>query len=330
MEWVKVIVLLIIGLVLIIKGGDFFVDSASWIAEVSGIPKLIVGATVVSFATTLPELLVSVFSAAKYDAITNPGAVDLCVGNAVGSVTANTGLILAISLLCMPSIIKRSDYLVKAILLISAISVMTIFCWNGSLSIVGSIILIIIFALAMFENIKEAIATMKQQKGTEEEKEPVTGKIVTVNILKFVFGVAGIVIGADLLVDNGSLFASMLGVPDRIIAITILAVGTSLPELVTTLTAIAKKEHSLSAGNIIGANIIDLTLILPVCGIISGGALPVSMSAARIDIPVCLVASCVAMLPTLITKKFSRIQGAALLVIYIAYLVVSCAGIITF
>ncbi|MCQ2519977.1 MAG: calcium/sodium antiporter [Lachnospiraceae bacterium] len=327
MEWITVIVLLLIGLILIIKGGDYFVDSASWIAEVSGIPKLIVGATVVSFATTLPELLVSVFSAAKYNPVTNPGAVDLCVGNAVGSVTANTGLILAISLLCMPSIIKRKDYLLKAILLIGAVSVMTLFCWNGSLNIVGSILLIVIFAIAMFENVREAVKTMKQQKDSAEEKEPLTRKVVIVNILKFVFGVAGIVFGADLLVDNGSLFASMLGVPDRIIAITILAVGTSLPELVTTITAIVKKEHSLSAGNIIGANIIDLTLILPICGLVSGGALPVSLSAARIDIPVCLAVSCVAMLPTLIFKKFSRVQGAVLLILYIAYIAVSCMGL---
>lgn len=323
MEWVKVIVLLIIGLVLIIKGGDFFVDSASWIAEVSGIPKLIVGATVVSFATTLPELLVSAISAGK-------GEVDLCVGNAVGSVTANTGLILAISLICMPAIIKRKDYLAKAILLLAAIVTMTFACYDTSLSLVGSAILLVIFALAMYENIREAITTMKAQKDSAEEKEKVTGKIITINVIKFVAGVAGIVLGADLLVDNGSLFASMLGVPSRIIAITILAIGTSLPELVTTLTAIAKKEHSLSAGNIIGANIIDLTLILPVCGIISGGALPVSMSAARIDIPVCLVASVVALIPTLITKKFSRIQGVCLLLIYIAYITVSCMNIITF
>lgn len=318
MEWVTTIVWLLIGLILIIKGGDYFVDSASWIAEVSGIPKLIVGATVVSFATTLPELLVSSIAASKKE-------VDLCVGNAVGSVTANTGLILGISLLCMPAVIKLKDYLVKAILLISSITVLTIACWDTSLSLIASGLLIVIFALAMGENVKNAVVSVKASKEANE-RPSVTRKDVIINILKFVGGVAGIIFGADLLVDNGQILAEMLGVPSRVIAITILAVGTSLPELVTTITAIAKKQHSLSAGNIIGANIIDLTLILPVSGVISGGALPVSVSSAHIDIPACLLVTLLALVPTLITKKFSRIQGILLLVFYIVYIVLSCTG----
>lgn len=322
MEIFTILVFLIIGLILIIKGGDFFVDSAAWLAEVSGIPKLIVGATVVSFATTLPELLVSTISAGKNE-------VDFCVGNAVGSVTANTALILAISLLCMPAIIKRKDYLFKSFLLLASVSTLVIDCLNQSLSILGSVILIIIFALAMYENIRDAVRAMKEQK-EKDEKPSVTKKIVLVNLIKFVGGVAGIIFGADLLVDYGQEFALMLGVPSRIVAITILAVGTSLPELVTTVTAIAKKQHSLSAGNIIGANIIDLTLILPISGFISGGKLPVSKSAAYADIPACLIVSVVALIPMLITKKFSRVQGVILLLCYIAYITLSCMGVFAF
>ena len=319
MEWLTVVVFLIIGLILIIKGGDFFVDAASWIAEVSGIPKLIVGATVVSFATTLPELLVSTIAAGK-------GEVDLCIGNAVGSVIANTAMILAISLICMPAIIKRKDYLNKSILLLAAIITLTVACLDKSLGIVGSVILIVIFALAMADNVRSALISMKEDKEKEERIKP-TGKEIVINIAKFILGVAGIIIGADLLVDNGQALALMLGVPPRIVGITVLAVGTSLPELVTTLTAIAKKQHSLSAGNIIGANTIDITLILSLSTFIYGGSLPVQ---TRTDMFVCLIVTVIALIPTLITKKFTRIQGIILLACYIAYLALSCMNLLTF
>ena len=119
-----VILLFAVGIILIVKGGDYFVDAASWMAEVSGIPKLIVGATVVSFATTLPELLVSAFAAAQ-------GKVDMSIGNAVGSVTANLGLIMAIALICMPTVIKRRDYMLKSCLMLGAAPVPGGFwCWR--------------------------------------------------------------------------------------------------------------------------------------------------------------------------------------------------------
>ncbi|MBP5151899.1 MAG: calcium/sodium antiporter [Lachnospiraceae bacterium] len=319
MEWLTIVLFLIVGLVLIVKGGDFFVDAASWIAEVSGIPKLIVGATVVSFATTLPELLVSTIAAGK-------GEVELCIGNAVGSVIANTAMIMAISLICMPAIIKRKDYLNKSILLLAAIITLAIASWDKSLGIVGSIILIIIFALAMADNVRDALASMKAEREKEEKIKP-TGKEIFINIVKFVLGVAGIIIGADLLVDNGQELALMLGVSPRIVGITVLAVGTSLPELVTTITAIAKKQHSLSVGNIIGANTIDLTLILSVSTFIYGGSLPVQ---TRVDMIVCLAVTVIALVPTLITKKFTRIQGVILFACYIAYIALSCMNLLTF
>ena len=136
-------------------------------------------------------------------------------------------------------------------------------------------------------------------------------------------GAVGTVAGAQLLVDNGSALASMCGVSDRVISVTIIAIGTSLPELVTTLTAIAKKQGSLSAGNIIGANIIDLTLILPVCALIYGRKLPASPTVAMVDIPACLIIGILSVVPTLITKKFSRWQGVLMLAAYAVYIVLS-------
>ncbi|MGN0113722.1 MAG: calcium/sodium antiporter [Acutalibacteraceae bacterium] len=320
MEIIIPVLLFIIGIIFVVKGGDIFVDSASWIAEVSGIPKLIVGATIVSFATTLPELLVSVFAASE-------GSVDISIGNAFGSVTANIGLIMAIAILCMPSPINRSDYLLKTVLMLGSAAMVVIFGAQGSFSVIACIVLLIIFAISMTDNVRNAVISMRQSndnEGTELLRASVTAKTVTANIVKFILGAVMIVIGAQLLVDNGTTIAEFFKVPERVIGITIIAVGTSLPELVTTLTAIRKHESSLSAGNIIGANIIDITLIMPLASLVSGKALPVSSTVAMLDLPACLIVGCISMIPTLITKRFSRWQGVALLVVYAAYITISC------
>ena len=326
-EILVAVVLLAVGIALIVKGGDFFVDAASWFAEVSGIPKLIVGATVVSFATTLPELLVSAFAAFEARSTGDMGLVDMAIGNAVGSVTANLGLIFAIALIAMPTVIRRKDYLLKMLLMLGAASAVVVFSllFEG-ISLLSSIILLMIFAVAMFDNIREAVITVRAEKAANAasgEKEKATRRNIIVNIVKFVLGAAGIVFGADLLVDNASTLASLCGVSDRVISVTIVAIGTSLPELVTTLTAIVKKQASLSAGNIIGANIIDLTLILPVCAVISGGTLPVVGTVGVLDMPACLIIGAAACIPTIFTKKFARWQGILLLGLYAIYMVLT-------
>ena len=317
MDLLLTVVLFTLGIVLIVKGGDAFVDAAAWMAEVSGIPKLIVGATVVSFATTLPELLVS--SMAAFD-----GKVDMAIGNAVGSVTANLALIMGIALVCLPSAIRRRDYLLKAVLMLGASLYLVLASSGGSLSFQSGIALLVIFVIAMWDNIRSALRSIREEQtaaGRGGHPRPM-GHEVRRNLLKFLLGAAGIVIGAQLLVDHGGNLARLIGVPERIIGVTLIAVGTSLPELV----AIAKKQASLSAGNIIGANIIDLTLILPICSLISGGALPVSAQALAIDLPACLLVGCIAMVPSLVTGRFQRWQGGVLLLSYVVYLVITCSG----
>lgn len=323
MHILLVILLFAVGIILIVKGGDYFVDAASWMAEVSGIPKLIVGATVVSFATTLPELLVSAFAAAQ-------GKVDMSIGNAVGSVTANLGLIMAIALICMPTVIKRRDYMLKSCLMLGAALFLVIFGAGGELALIPSILLLVIFIVAMAENIHEARLGMREEEREEEAglKQKPAPKEIALNIIKFIVGTVGIVLGAQLLIDNGSELARFIGVPERIIGVTIIAIGTSLPELVTTITAIAKKQASLSVGNIIGANIIDLTLILPISAMIYGGGLPVSRQVAMMDLPACLLVGCIAVIPALISQKFRRSQGIVLLFTYAAYVVITCSGLI--
>lgn len=312
MENVVIILLFIVGLILIIKGGDYFVESASWIAQVSGVPKFIIGATIVSLGTTLPELIVSVLAAAK-------GQVDMAAGNAVGSVTANTGLILGLFVVCMPFIVKRSEFVFKGLLMVLAAAMLLVVSCNGQLSATGALFMFLLFAVFIVEN---AIAAKKKMPlNTQQEQFPMKNKRELLkNLVFFLGGAAAIAGGAQLLVVNGTKIAQLMGLSERVISVIAIAIGTSLPELVTTLTALRKKQGALSVGNILGANIIDLTMILPICAVISGGSLAVTQGTLRYDIPACLIIVCLAVLPTLFTKKLHRLQGIIMMGAYATYL----------
>lgn len=317
MELAITVFLFTAGIVFVVKGGDYFVDAASWIAEVSGIPKLIIGATIVSVATTLPEMLVSVMAATQ-------GKVDMSIGNAIGSVTANIGLIMAIALIFMPGVIRRRDYLLKSILMLAAAAIIVACGFLGKVNITFSFVLLAIFIVFLWENISAAKQTLAAKADQQKDSALTTKNTVIINIIKFFAGAIGIVWGADLLVDNGSELARLVGVSERIIGVTLVAVGTSLPELITTVTAIAKKQSALSVGNILGANIMDLTLIMPLSALISGQALPVSATSANIDLPACLIVGLIAIIPAMARSKFSRWQGFCLLAVYTAYVVCTC------
>ena len=316
-----VLLLVAAGLLCIIKGGDLFVDAASWIAEASGIPKFIIGATVVSFATTMPEMLVSVFAALQ-------GNADIAVGNAVGSVTANVGLIMCVALICMECAMTRKQFGVKACLLLAAILALFGFTRDGQLSVLESVLILVIFVGFLVESLIAARQEQGSELPAQEERPKIDKKTVLLNIGKFLLGAAGIVLGAQLLIDNGSALARMLGVPDAVIAATMIAIGTSLPELVTTLTAIKKKQASLSVGNIIGANIMDLTLIMPLCAVIQGKPMTVERQGMLLDIPACLIICAAALIPALVQGKFKRWIGYLIGGLYIAYLIImfTCFG----
>ena len=316
-----VLLLFAAGLLCIIKGGDLFVDAASWIAEASGIPKFIIGATVVSFATTMPEMLVSVFAALQ-------GNADIAVGNAVGSVTANVGLIMCVALICMECAMTRKQFGVKACLLLAAILALFGFTRDGQLSVLESVLILVIFVGFLVESLISARQEQGSELPAQEERPKIDKKTVLLNIGKFLLGAAGIVLGAQLLIDNGSALARMLGVPDAVIAATMIAIGTSLPELVTTLTAIKKKQASLSVGNIIGANIMDLTLIMPLCAVIQGKPMTVERQGMLLDIPACLIICAAALIPALVQGKFKRWIGYLIGGLYIAYLIImfTCFG----
>lgn len=226
-----VILLFVVGLVLIIKGGDWFVDSAVFIANLTGIPKFIIGATIVSVATTLPELTVSVTGVID-------GELDLAVGNAVGSVTANIGLIMGISLVCMPAVIKRSQFWIKGTLMSAAALLLWVLCKDGTLHMLPSFALFALLAVYVWDNIRDA----KNDVGSDE-REVVDKKDLPKQIVMFIIGIAAIVVGSKLLIEYGSEIALLLGVPSAIIGVTMVAIGTSLPELITTLTAIRKRNR---------------------------------------------------------------------------------------
>ena len=312
-----VFVLFAAGLICIIKGGDWFVDAASWIASVSGIPQFIIGATIVSLATTLPEILVSVMAAAF-------GSVEMATGNAIGSVTANTGMILAVSILFMPAVIDRRKYITKSLIFLGAIVLLWLLSLGGQLTVVGAVVMMCLFIFFIYENVSEA---KKELGAKNDQKAPSDTKTVVKNIVLFIVGAAGIVVGSRLLVDNGTIIATdILHIDERIVSLTMVAIGTSLPELVTTVTAIAKKQSALSVGNIVGANIIDMILILPLCSFILGGSLPVAWSTLWVDLPISFLVAVITIVPALISGRFRRWQGAVTLAVYAGYIVYLCVG----
>lgn len=326
MEIAIYVAMLLIGLVLIIKGGDFFVDSAAWVAAELHIPQFVIGATVVSLATTLPEIIVSVIAAAEGnaflaagDAAAAFGQVEMAIGNGVGSVTANTGLILGLSMLLAPSVLKRKDFAVKGILLLLSVAMLFGMSASGSFNRFWGLFLFVPLALFIADNIVSAKKGMTV--GVSEQRQKPSAREIVFNILRFIAGLFGIVLGARLLVDYGTAFATAIHVPEGVIAVTIIAVGTSLPELVTMITAIVKKRGSMSIGNIIGANVIDVSLIVPVSALVYGESLPVAATALTLDFPFCLGIAAVAVIPSIITGKFSRWQGLLCLAAYITYIV---------
>lgn len=305
---VVAVIIFIVGLILTIKGGDWFVDSASWFAEATGIPKFVVGATVVSFATTLPELLVSVRAAMN-------GSAQMAIGNAVGSVTANTALIMGISIVAIAGVVNRKNFALKGVLFLLSIVSLTVLSVSGTLPVWSAAILWAIFIAFMVSNIIEGKRGAETDIVTKFEKKEIPGKV-----LLFVLGTACIIFGAEFLVSSGKTLALELGISETIVGFIVIAIGTSLPELVTTLTAIRKKENSLSVGNIIGANVIDTTLILPLCAVINGESLPVEKINLSFTFPVAIGVALLAVVPTVIQGRFKKWQGFALLAVYAIYL----------
>lgn len=312
------VLLFALGLVMLIKGGDWFVDGATGIAVKFHVPDLIIGATVVSIGTTLPEVMVSATSALG-------GHGEIAYGNAIGSIICNTALIAAVTVSVHPSPVNPKTMKVPVLFFfVSAL----IYCFNayfiGYFSRILGAIMLAICAAYLIVTVRQG---MREPDSIEEEDEDSDSGSNSLgkNVLLLVVGAALIAIGADLLVDNGTLIASALGVPESVIALTFVALGTSLPELVTAITALAKGHGALSLGNVIGANVFNLVLVSGVSTLLAPFQVPASsmiagMNASLVlEIPVMLFVMAFLTLPALKTKKLYRWQGIILIAIYAAF-----------
>lgn len=319
------IFLLILGIALLIVGGNWFVDSAINFGKKTKIPSIIVGATIVSIATTLPELLVSTISAAK-------GSFGLSIGNATGSVICNTALIAGLSMAVMPTKLKEKDNPIKYLILIFSTVLLLIFSISFSgdfrISWMESCVLLVMFVLFMTINIVEAKNTTKQLKlDALKNKTPAAAEDLSKIkwwkiIVFFILGAGGVAGGAILTVNNAEALAKALGISDTFIGLTIAAIGTSLPELVSTIISIKKKNSDIGYGNVIGANILNITLVTGLSGVISGGAgLPVSTLTFAVSMPFVILVSLIFLVPIMAKQKTYRWQGVSLLSLYGAYMI---------
>lgn len=297
-----------LGLYLTMRGGDSFVDAAARLAEASGVPRFVVGATLVSLCTTAPELTVSLLATVR-------GATSLAVGNAVGSAACNTGLILGVSALLAPAVFRAYEAKTKGGLMLTATILLGCFAVDSRLAPGEALGLLAVLFAFLAMNLQGAA---RERSRTQPAPMASGEKLRTV--CRFALGAAAVVLGAKLMVDNGVLLARMLGIPEAVIGLTLVALGTSLPELMTALAAIRRHEGALSAGNIVGANIIDLALVLPACAAAGGGTLPIAPEVFSRDLPFAVVLMGIAMLPPMFSGRLRRWQGAALLGVYGLYL----------
>lgn len=312
MENYMSIILFLVGFVLIIKGSDWFIDSTIWVAKVLKVPNIIIGATLVSLCTTLPEAMVSGSSAIR-------GNTEIAFGNAMGSIACNTGFILALTiLLSQPEITEKKKLKETGIFLLALIATVAgVGFYFGEISRFVGIIFLCILAVYLYLNVKDAKASALEIARDEAiEHSP---RIVFHHTFFFVVGLIMTIIGANLLVTHGETLAKMLGVPDVIIGLTLTAFGTSLPELVTAITAIVKKAHDISIGNVLGANILNIIMVLGLSSTIAPIETPSSYFTLHIPFVFAIV-SLVVIFSFMNKTHLKRWNGLFIMATYASYL----------
>ena len=299
-------ILFLLGLLCLIKGGDWFVDGASALARRFHLPELLIGATVVSIGTTLPEVMVSTISAVS-------GHGEIAYGNAIGSVICNAALIAAITVAVRPGKVDPKTLRVPVAFFFAAAAIYCVAAYGmGRFTRPMGLLMLGMFVAYMAANVWQ----MKNAPAEpEHEEEPMgIGKIVLL-----------LVVGANLLVDNGTIIAQAMGVPESVIALTFVALGTSLPELVTAITSLMKGHSDLSLGNVVGANVFNLVLVSGMSVTLAPFEIPQSAtlfginSSLVLELPVMLLVMVLLTIPALVRGKLSRVQGVALLCIYAAF-----------
>ena len=313
------VLLFLLGFVLLIKGGDWFVDGSVGIAHRLHLPEILIGATIVSIGTTLPEVMVSSQAAMQ-------GNAGISYGNAIGSIICNTSLIAAITLTFRPGKVNRKSLLLPAAFFFGAAAVYAVIAytsgrferWQGILFLTAFVIYLTISVLHMKKHPEES---------EEADEEGGKERAAWLDVLFLVIGAAAIAVGANLLVNNGTKIAAALGVPDSVIGLTMVALGTSLPELITAITSLVKGHSSLSVGNVIGANLFNIILVSGAAITISPFSVPAEKmilgrnASLLIDIPVMFAVMLILCLPALLKGKLKRWQGILLLAIYVSFTV---------
>ncbi len=311
------VVLIILGFILLIKGADLLVDGASNIAKKFHIPEIIIGLTIVSIGTSMPELFVSITSAIE-------GRPDMSIGNVIGSNICNLLLIMGLSTMIKPVKFQRETRLIEIPMCLAITIIFMIFCNTGAqISTVEGIILLILFILFISYTIVMA------KKGEQFDKDDTIIEIQTdskqVSMLKSIvfilLGIIGLKIGGDLTVDNAVIIAERFGISEKIIGLTILAVGTSLPELVTSVTAAIKGNSDIAIGNIIGSNIFNMLLIIGAVSVIN----PISYNLSyNLDMIILTLGIILLSLFPIIPPKneMSRFNGGIYFLFYIVYLAI--------
>lgn len=314
------ILLFAVGLVLLIKGGDWFVDGATGIARRFHLPDIVVGATVVSIGTTLPEVMVSATGA-----MLGQGA--MAYGNAIGSIICNTALIAAISVAVNPGPVNTKSMKMPVLFFFVSAAIYCVAAYlMGEFTRPLGVIMLTIFVVYLIFTVRQGMKNPEEVEEEEEEEEAdAKPKTLLQDLFWLVVGAGLIAVGADLLVEHGTIIAVGLGVPETVIALTFVALGTSLPELVTTITSLRKGHASLGIGNVIGANVFNLVLVSGVAVTLAPFEVPVGNlifghnASLVMDIPIMLAVMLLLTMPALATKKLHRWQGVVLLCIYAAF-----------
>ena len=311
------VLLFLVGLLCLIKGGDWFVEGASALARRFHLPELLIGATVVSIGTTLPEVMVSTMSAVS-------GHGEIAYGNAIGSVICNAALIAAITIAVRPGPVDPKTLRTPVAFFFAAAAIYCVAAYGfGKFTRPMGLVMLALFVAYMAANVAQMKRAPAPAEGPAEAAEAEMTMAKTLVLL--VAGAVLIAVGADLLVDNGTRIAQELGVPESVIALTFVALGTSLPELVTAITSLVKGCSDLSLGNIVGANVFNLVLVSGVSVTIAPFTIPQSStlfgvnSSLVLDLPVMLAVMVLLCLPALLRGKLSRAQGVGLLCIYAAF-----------
>lgn len=303
---------LILGFALLVKGADIFVDGASSVAKKMRIPAFVIGLTIVAFGTSAPELAVSITAAMK-------GSNDIAIGNVVGSNIFNTLVVLGASAAITPIVVEKGmikkDYPLSifAAVLLGILSLDTILFKKAEMSLgrMDGIILLIAFAGFMYMTVKAGL-----ENRTEEEE--VEAMPMMKSLIFIVLGLVGIVIGGDVSVEGAKEIARFFGLSEAIIGLTIVALGTSLPELVTSVIAARKGESDIAVGNVIGSNIFNIFLILGA----SSTILPMTISSTYLyDMIMLMAVMVLTYLPIAKTKKVTRGMGITMVLVYVAYTV---------